>query len=39
MRIACLLAAVRRASATYSTLANRGTRNDFQWHADRIEIQ
>jgi hypothetical protein len=28
-----------QASATYSTRANRGTWNDFQWHAELIEIQ
>jgi hypothetical protein len=28
-----------QASATYGTPTKRGTRNDFQWHAERIEIQ
>jgi hypothetical protein len=26
-------------SVTYGTRAKRGTRNDFQWHAEWIEIQ
>jgi hypothetical protein len=30
---------LNQASATYVTLAKRGTRNDFQWHAESIEIQ
>jgi hypothetical protein len=28
-----------QASATYGTHAKRGTWNDFQWHAEWIEIQ
>jgi hypothetical protein len=28
-----------KASATYGTRAKRGTWNDFQWHAEWIEIQ
>jgi hypothetical protein len=28
-----------QALATYDTHAKRGTRNDFHWHAEWIEIQ
>jgi hypothetical protein len=28
-----------QASQTYGTRAKSGTRNDFQWHAEWIEIQ
>ena len=34
-----ILQGLRQASATYGTRAKRGTWNDFQWHADWIEIQ
>jgi hypothetical protein len=30
---------IDQASATYGTRAKRGTWNNFQWHAEWIEIQ
>jgi hypothetical protein len=33
-KIAATLCAIAQASPTYGTRAKRGTRNDFQWHAE-----
>jgi hypothetical protein len=30
---------IGQASVTYGTRAKRGTRNDFRWHTEWIEIQ
>jgi len=37
--ISFVLKRIEQASATYGTRAKRGTWNDFQWHAEWIEIQ